>query len=383
MSSATSEIAHWFRWSILALAIALVAGCRGGEEVGGRTATPAPVPAAAASQRAPAASPSPLRASMLHPRRVDVDPSSARHLLVMEARGEVQVWRLGLPGDHRKELALDAQALDARFAGGGKAIVVGDRHGGVSLWSRSGERLWRHQSAGSAVRAVVPAGDLLLFGDDRGSLMTLRYDGTPVAEPAAAHAGAVLALAVSPDGRVVLSEGIDTRLRGWRLREGRLEEGRDYRPVNENFRSMLPNLIKWDVQWGWDRSIAFSPDGRTFASAGFDGVLRLSAVSGELVAEWPRAHGGHHVRAVAFAPDGEWLVSGGFDRSVRLWQARPGAEAVVARGNLRAVSSVAVGVDGRIYSAGIDGTVRIWDRTGKTAGRLPRDRPPQQRRGGS
>ncbi|HEX4146846.1 MAG TPA: TIR domain-containing protein [Pirellulales bacterium] len=68
------------------------------------------------------------------------------------------------------------------------------------------------------------------------------------------------------------------------------------------------------------------------------------------------------VSSVAFSPDGARIASGSHDGTVRLWDARTGAELQVVLGKWLAVDSVAFSPDGtRIASGSHDGTVHLWD----------------------
>src|SRR5262245_62401378 len=70
-------------------------------------------------------------------------------------------------------------------------------------------------------------------------------------------------------------------------------------------------------------SVAYSPDGKTLASGGLDGTIKLwnVATSKEQATLSEHKYSGHRywVYCVAFCPDGKALASGSERRTIKLW----------------------------------------------------------------
>jgi WD40 repeat protein len=149
----------------------------------------------------------------------------------------------------------------------------------------------------------------------------------------------VLGMAVSPDGRWIVTAGRWDKM-------ARIWDADNFALVRE-----------WEA--GLVKAIVVSPDGRRVAMAGVDRVIRIWDTSTErLLIDLAGSTSG--VSSLAFSPDGSWLVSGGADGTTRVWDAESGRPLALLRMHADAVQSLDIGTDGRIVSASNDRTAKIY-----------------------
>ncbi len=157
------------------------------------------------------------------------------------------------------------------------------------------------------------------------------------------HVGEVTSVAFSPDGRTVATGGQDGVVRLWDVATG-----------NE-IRELTGHTAEVNA-------VAFSPtDNSLVASASGDGTLRIWNTATGTLRTTLRGHTAG-VLAVAFSPDGTVLASGSVDKDVRLWRVPSGEPLMTLSGHRWLVVALAFSPDSSILASGSwDNSVRLWD----------------------
>jgi WD40 repeat protein len=118
------------------------------------------------------------------------------------------------------------------------------------------------------------------------------------------------------------------------------------------------------------KSVAFSPDGRLFATGSADDSARIWRLSDGKQLRSLGEHTGD-VLAVEFSPDGTLLATASADSGVRVWRTATGERRFLFVGHNNPTIALAWSRDGRfIADASLDRTARILDIGGIGAGRM-------------
>jgi WD40 repeat protein len=260
------------------------------------------------------------------------------------------------------------QVAAAAFSPDGQLVVTGSqvidlvakRHvgGEAQLWRVATGKpvgpLWPHRGSLKAITFSrdgqrVMTGGIVAEGHPKGKYggEARLWDiatGKPIGPPME-QAEPVWAVAISPDGRTLLTGCEDDHIQFW------------------SAATALPLGKAYNLDLGNAVAVAFSPDGRTALAGHATGdahanLFEVPPGRGIALSPWHR----RPLLALAFSPDGRLLLSSSGDRSIRLWDVATGQPRGTPWATDLYVDGIAFSSDGRLAAtACTDGKVCLWD----------------------
>ncbi len=262
----------------------------------------------------------------------------------------IGVWDVA-SGRQRKVLpGAKGTLLDVAFSPDGKRVAAGCKKGLVVVsdveseqivWSRTERELDAMNVAFSPDGQWLVAGYGSYSGRQAGRIKVWEAASGKEIKVFAGPRGGVNKLAFHPDGKRLALAGFEV------VEILDLESGR--------------KLLDLKGHAKWVYCLAYSPDGKWLATAGWDRTVKLREAATGVEVSTIFAHAGF-VLSLSFSPDSGQLVTTSEDRSVRLWEIPSGRRLVTFHGHMDFVQAVAFRPDGReIATGGFDGTIRFWD----------------------
>jgi WD40 repeat protein len=190
--------------------------------------------------------------------------------------------------------------------------------------------------------AISPNGKYIVSGSDDETIKLWDLNTGRLVRSFEGHTDEVWSVAITPNGKYIVSGSRDNTIKLWDINTGKL------------IRSFKGHVEPVQV-------VVITQNGKYIVSGSDDKTIKLWDIkTGRLV----RSFEGHKgpVRSVTITPNRKYIVSGSWDDTIKLWNINTGKLIKSFKGHKDDVSSVAISPNGNyIVSGSRDNTIKLWD----------------------
>ncbi len=256
------------------------------------------------------------------------------------ADGTVRVWQT--PTDEPPLAGHTMPVNSIALGAEAKTAVTAGADASLRLWNLADRKqVWAVEGLPQPLQhvAVAPGSEQFASSDAAGTLRLHAAADGAVQNTRGAHAGPITGLQYRPEGKQLVTSGLDGLVKFWNL------------PL------VAPRMLPDHPEGA--SSVAFV-DAATLVSATPDGAIRvIESSSGK---ELRKLEGlGGPATTLSVSSDGKLIAAGTADGAVRFWLAEDGSDAGAVAGRTGAVQAVAFNPkQPQAATAGADGTIRVW-----------------------
>jgi WD40 repeat protein len=275
-------------------------------------------------------------------------------------------------------------------------VATGSEDTTIRLWNiDTGAEvglLTGHQKSVDSIAFHPHQSGLLVSGDRAGQIKLWQVDRAEELMAINSQQAKVNCLAISHDGRSIISGGSDKTIKIWLL--GLTDDrsidniatlkahhlavnGVAFNPIEGEVAFASVSSDRRVILWGMAsktplsifaghtqaiKTLAFSPDGKLLATAGDDGLILIWDIDCRKLVQTLSAHR-WTISALSFSADGNTLISASWDGNIKFWQVKLGQEIDCLSTHNEEVLAMAIGQDSQsIVTASRDRTAKVWQR---------------------